>query len=113
MIFSLYTLVNRFQTCFPKTGGGEDVDFFVQVGQDLVAVPEASVEHPWWPGGRLSGYQHVFNWAMGDGHLIDLHPQLTYRRFPAALECGVLVLAGSLLSGVLFRWFCVGKKFVR
>jgi len=33
-------------------GGGEDVDFCLQLGARLLAVPQATAEHPWWPDRR-------------------------------------------------------------
>ena len=42
----------RFGSGFPKTGGGEDVDFCVQLGHRVRAVPGATAVHPWWPQRR-------------------------------------------------------------
>lgn len=33
-------------------GGGEDLDFNLQLGGRMRAVPGAAVVHPWWPEGR-------------------------------------------------------------
>ena len=43
----------RFPGEIPKTGGGEEVDFFLKVRErngyrDYKTLPEAAVEHPWW-----------------------------------------------------------------
>lgn len=44
----------HFDTTFPMTGGGEDVDICIQArrrGGPVVALPSTRVEHPWWGGG--------------------------------------------------------------
>lgn len=58
-------VARRFQNCFPKTGGGEDIDFLIQHmhGTPLVSVPSAIAVHPWWAGGRISGYRYVGLWV--------------------------------------------------
>lgn len=40
----------RFLRCYPKTGGGEDVDFCLRLPGHLVSVPGALAHHPIWPG---------------------------------------------------------------
>lgn len=42
----------RCATSVQPAGGGEDVDFCLQLGARLVAVPEAAATHPWWPQRR-------------------------------------------------------------
>ena len=41
-----------FSDRYPKSGGGEDVEFCLRLKQgeqnNIVAVPEAKVTHPWW-----------------------------------------------------------------
>ncbi|KAL0050914.1 hypothetical protein WJX82_009838 [Trebouxia sp. C0006] len=63
----------RFQDCYPKTGGGEDVDFCLRLPGHLVV-------------------RHVFNWAYGDGQLLSKFPHLAYRRPPHGLELSCLLL---------------------
>ena len=94
-----YTNV-RFRDIFPKTGGGEDVDFCVLLGHRLKAVPEASAVHPWWPQRRPKIYLRFWGWAAGDGRLIDLWPELTYRRAPNTIE-QVLVVSILCMLGLL------------
>jgi hypothetical protein len=51
----------QFKECYPKTGGGEDIDLVYQYKAfyptsgllATAAVPEAIVKHPWWNGGNL------------------------------------------------------------
>ncbi len=60
-----------FSTCYPRTGGGEDVDFCLRIKdllpfhvrtEAVVAVPEARVLHPFW--NNIS--RQVIGWALGD-----------------------------------------------
>ena len=85
----------RFKTIFPKAGGGEDIDFCLNVlkeGKDyLVTVPEAVVWHGWWNGGRVS-YRRFFRWAYGDSVLPELHPKFKYRNYPNMVEAMAIVI---------------------
>lgn len=97
---------------FPRTGGGEDIDFCLRMrrwahlaiadSQGFVAAPQAVIHHPWWDGGspRLS---HFSGWAYGDGHLIDLYPEFTYYNLPDLSETVGCLVAGALLSAVVSR----------
>ncbi|KAL4242718.1 hypothetical protein ABKN59_011737 [Abortiporus biennis] len=48
----------KYDLAYPKTGGGEDIDFcrrkrdfsIARNGEGFVAAPEVKVEHPWWNG---------------------------------------------------------------
>ncbi|TRM63934.1 glycosyltransferase family 2 protein [Schizophyllum amplum] len=97
---------------FPKTGGGEDIDFCRKKtvysvengGEAFYAAPDAIVTHPWWKDGQRS-YWRFYMWSIGDGALIRMYPQHSYRDFsPNAAESLLLVaitfVAGTLLSRV-------------
>jgi hypothetical protein len=102
---------------FPKSGGGEDIDYCLRLrahvaatlptSEGLVAAPRAVVTHPYWNEGRPH-LSHFYGWAHGDGHLIDLHPRLTYRNLPNLAET-LLVLLGA--AGALAA--CAGLARVR
>ncbi|CAN0284858.1 unnamed protein product, partial [Ectocarpus sp. 12 AP-2014] len=90
-------VITKFGDQFPKTGGGEDVDFClrrVHTGGAFLPAPEAIVIHPWWPGGRFKTYRQgrarFFRWSFGDGQLMDLHPQFSYRSYPNVAESMLL-----------------------
>ncbi|CAM9167626.1 unnamed protein product [Ectocarpus sp. 13 AM-2016] len=90
-------VITKFGDQFPKTGGGEDVDFClrrVHTGGTFLPAPEAIVIHPWWPGGRFKTYRQgrvrFFRWSFGDGQLMDLHPQFSYRSYPNVAESMLL-----------------------
>jgi nucleoside-diphosphate-sugar epimerase/glycosyltransferase involved in cell wall biosynthesis len=75
----------HFDGRFPKTGGGEDIDFcvrkrdwFVSHGKEgFWAAPEVIVTHPWWNGGARR-YRRFYMWAKGDGALVSMFPQHCY-----------------------------------
>ncbi|KAL1711089.1 glycosyltransferase family 2 protein [Schizophyllum commune] len=96
----LYDLV------FPKTGGGEDIDFCLQKtahslakgGEAFYAAPDAIVTHPWWHDGKRS-YWRFYMWSVGDGALMRMYPQHSYRDYAPNAAESILTCAGSLLAG--------------
>jgi hypothetical protein len=48
----------------------QDVDVCIQAGGSLEPVPSALVEHPWRPT-MLSMWVRLYQWAVGDGFLVD------------------------------------------
>ena len=94
----------RFDLQFPKTGGGEDIDYcrkkrdfsVAHGGEPFLAAPNVRVTHPWWNDGRRT-YWRFYMWSKGDGGLVKLYPDLSYRDFsPNAAEC--LLLCGLALA---------------
>ncbi|CAE6438861.1 unnamed protein product, partial [Rhizoctonia solani] len=105
----------QFDLRFPKTGGGEDIDFCINKrkaslkrgGTAFWAAPEVVVAHPWWDKGQRS-YKRFFSWSRGDGALIKMHPDLAWRDVtPNSAEtfslATILIISGVLL----FRWSMV------
>ncbi|KAH7098633.1 NAD-dependent epimerase/dehydratase [Auriculariales sp. MPI-PUGE-AT-0066] len=97
----------RFDPEYPKTGGGEDVDFCVRkrdlfVGaklQGFRAAPKVVAIHPWWNGGQRT-YSRFHNWSIGDGRLVTAFPQHTYFGiYPTSAEHLAILLSMS--------FFCV------
>jgi hypothetical protein len=89
-------------TLLATTGGGEDIDFAIRAANaQLLAVPDAAAEHPWWRGGRRD-YWRFWGWASGDGQLLEMYRPLVYRSCWSCTELTVLLLvAGLLVCGVL------------
>lgn len=87
-----------FDETFIKTGGGEDIDYCLRIarhekgGGTFGVAHDAEAAHPWWrDGGRV--YGHFAGWAHGDGRLIDLYPELTFRSSLNIIEMCLLWLA--------------------
>ncbi|KIY53636.1 glycosyltransferase family 2 protein [Fistulina hepatica ATCC 64428] len=76
----------KFNLAFPFTGGGEDIMYCVEKrdfskaigGAGFSAAPDVVATHPWWNNGRRS-YIRFYMWSVGDGALIKLLPQHSYR----------------------------------
>ncbi|RXW19812.1 hypothetical protein EST38_g6028 [Candolleomyces aberdarensis] len=105
-----------FDTRYPKTGGGEDIDFcrlkraatlerlgdgkgeaegVFQPAKDVV------VTHPWWNDGKRS-YWRFYMWAYGDGLLVSRFPELSYTDYaPNSAELASLCLLLSPIAGPL------------
>ena len=88
----------RFSLRYPRTGGGEDVDYCIRVsggssrGGKLVSVPAATVQHPFWsdPSRQVRG------WASGDVLCLDALPHAVFWTLPNWVE----MLFGCLLASV-------------
>ncbi|MBT7413043.1 MAG: glycosyltransferase [Euryarchaeota archaeon] len=92
----------RFRNIFPKAGGGEDIDFCLEIckskGSKFISEPRAIVKHPWWFNGKRS-YKRFFRWAYGDSQLPSLHNEYRYRNLP---NCAELVFILPLIFLSLF-----------
>jgi glycosyltransferase involved in cell wall biosynthesis len=58
----------RFDLSYPKTGGGEDLDYCARAARHgpIHAVPGANAFHPWWHDGEISAIPHILGWAKGE-----------------------------------------------
>lgn len=96
----------RFNHRYPKTGGGEDIDFVFQfkrwnaykkLGDRLVvAVPGAKVLHPWWREGKRC-YSQINGWAWGDSLCLTAWPEKTFRTLPNWAEMIAFLLVVTSL----------------
>lgn len=92
-----------FDPTFPKTGGGEDIDYCIKRaelsiasgGEGFLGAPEVVVTHPWWLEGRRS-YSRFFGWARGDGALVKMYPALSY--YDLAPNSGELLVFAAILA---------------
>lgn len=98
-----------FDTQFPRSGGGEDVDFCLRlahdVGHGFVAVPGAVVEHPFWP----RPLRQVAGWARGDVLCLDTNPSMMFWAPP---NWPILSLASLLLQRPLWALIAVCLEVV-
>ena len=108
----------RFDLAYAKTGGGEDVDFSLNVTRAsgnkharLEAVPSAMVVHPFWPGSAWTLASHFFNWAIGDGALFSRFPEYRYWSFPNLPEfillCFPWILCHFGMANAAFLLVCL------
>ncbi|KAJ3777051.1 NAD-dependent epimerase/dehydratase [Lentinula raphanica] len=105
----------KFDLRFPKTGGGEDIDFCIRKkreytateGKDTVGfigAPNVQVTHPWWKNGARS-YWRFYMWSVGDGALVGMYPEHCYRVWvPNSAE----MILGWVLLGPLLAVFNLG-----
>lgn len=91
----------RFSTAYPKSGGGEDVDFFINVRerndyQNFRSLPTAAVEHPWWNNDKVS-YKRPYRYGIGNSWLPKLNPRYAYYDLLNTPETLLLaVIAGAV-----------------
>jgi glycosyltransferase involved in cell wall biosynthesis len=94
----------HFKSCFPKKGGGEDIDFCLHMKNEskkkLKALPSAQVQHPWWNAGKRS-YRRFRRWAFGDSQLPSMHPQHRYYNFPNLVESTTLSFLFGFIYGLI------------
>lgn len=95
----------RFSTVYPKSGGGEDLDFFLKVREqnnfkDYKSLPQAAVTHPWWNNEAVN-LQRPFRYGAGNSWLGDLNPQYAYYDFPNTPETLLLSLLALVITGLL------------
>lgn len=87
----------QFKHIYPKTGGGEDIDFVFQfkrwypMERVVVGVPGARANHPWWNQGRVC-YRQINGWAWGDSLCITEWPTKTFLVLPNWIEFILFVL---------------------
>ena len=98
----------RFELKFPKTGGGEDIDYCNQVTRKLnlplKSAPEAIIMHLWWNelAGLATSPSRFHGWALGDSLLMFDYPEFRYWSWPANWEILVIMaLFQSVLTPVL------------
>jgi GT2 family glycosyltransferase len=94
----------RFTGEIPRTGGGEEVDFFMKIRaqngyRNYKTLPEAAVEHPWWNNERPN-LRKQFLYGKGNSYLPDLNPQHAYYDFFNTPE--TLLIAGIIALVLLF-----------
>lgn len=95
----------RFDMRYPKSGGGEDLDFCSKAASHgrIVAVPAAKAHHPWWNDGQIGAIFHILGWADGEvlcvgAEALRAHIYLT---LPNGVELANLALTVVLLLGSL------------
>lgn len=95
----------QFTGKIPKTGGGEEVDFFLKIRErnqyrNYKTLPQAAVQHPWW-NNEQPNYRKPFFYGIGNSWLGDLNPQYAYYDFPNTPETLLLSLVAMIITGLL------------
>lgn len=109
--------VVQFKGVYPKTGGGEDIDFVFQMKEFyfsrpgsrlhasnsmVVSVPGAIASHPWWNAGNLC-YSQIAGWAWGDSLCLTEWPAKTFLVFPNWVEVATLLIMVGLVTNIHFH----------
>ena len=93
-----------FNELFPKTGGGEDIDYCIQIQRatnlPLRKAPKVTVCHPYWDQGQVK-LSRFSGWAYGDGLLNDLYPEHTLRTFYNESELSLAILGVVFTPAIL------------
>lgn len=108
-----------FDRRFPRTGGGEDVDFCIRsqlAGHGpLIGVPAARVQHPFWN----KPFKQIRGWANGDVLCLESLPHAVFRTLPnwieATLACVIVGLShaaihsdvASILMAIKIAMVCI------
>lgn len=103
-----------YDVSFPKTGGGEDIDYcrkkreysVAHGGTGFVAAPEVGAIHPYWNAGRRS-YRRFYMWAKGDGALIRLYPEHVYLDAPNSAEMFLFSIVLTCTTFAAQSWIAV------
>ncbi|KAG1790699.1 NAD-dependent epimerase/dehydratase [Suillus plorans] len=100
----------EFDLQFPKTGGGEDIDFcrkkrdfsVAHGGEGFYPAPRVIATHPWWNDGQRS-YWRFYMWSKGDGRLVKLYPSMTYLDYtPNSAELFLISTALAFLGAFTY-----------
>lgn len=92
----------RFLLEYPKTGGGEDIDYCIRAAKgkgSIIAVPGALAYHPWWRNGNFSCLWHILGWSRGESLCISsiYLKEHVYFSAPNGIEICISVLSISLM----------------
>lgn len=113
----------RFSEIYPKAGGGEDVDFFINIRErnnymDFRSFPEAAVEHPWWNNEAVN-FKRPFRYGMGNSLLPERNPKYAYHDFPNTIETIFLALLAGIVAAIVkpsllpaIGWFIAGAAVI-
>ena len=94
----------RFDTSFPKQGGGEDVDFGIQVTEKtktpIITDNEAICHHKMW-NGSMNNCKRFFRWGSAEYLLMQKHPDRVYLAYPNYFELPVILFLLYLFFGAV------------
>nr|WP_067053483.1 glycosyltransferase [Mucilaginibacter sp. L294] len=93
----------RFSDAYPKTGGGEEVEFFLRVRElnnykNYKSLPGAQVTHPWWGGGKTD-LLRFYRYGKGNSYLAQRNKKYRWYDFlntPETLLIAIIALVCTL-----------------
>jgi GT2 family glycosyltransferase len=94
-----------FSTVYPNSGGGEDVDFFLNVRKknnfkNFKTLKEASVNHPWWNYEKPE-WRRPFRYGIGNSNLGYVNREYTYYDFLNTPETLLLSILAAIIAFIL------------
>jgi hypothetical protein len=100
----------RFDLSFPRTGGGEDLDYCARARKHgiIKSVPGAVAHHPWWSNGDSQAIWHILAWA--EGEVLCLGKQHMRVHVFWTMPNGIETMIFATLI-TLFLRFCFGVHF--
>lgn len=95
----------RFSPEYPKSGGGEDLDFFLNIRaqndyKNYKTLSSAIVQHPWWNNEKIN-FSRPFRYGRGNSRLGKLNPVYTYRDFLNTPETGLVTFITLIIVSLL------------
>jgi len=100
----------RFDECYPKKGGGEDVDFCWDIAkindnQKMIVSEKAKAIHPPWTGIK-SIYSRFKRWGYADAVLFNNQHKRRYLDWPTYPGINLLLIVVTIIIGILINvWF--------
>ncbi|MBL4674907.1 MAG: glycosyltransferase [Mucilaginibacter sp.] len=97
----------RFSDDYPKSGGGEEVEFFLRVRErndftNYRSLPDAAVTHPWWGNGKTD-LLRFFRYGQGNSFLAarnKIYRWYDFLNTPETLLIAFVALIASLHSRI-------------
>ncbi|MFD0763434.1 glycosyltransferase family 2 protein [Mucilaginibacter lutimaris] len=92
----------RFSDAYPKTGGGEEVEFFLRVRQNnkfknYKSLPAAEVTHPWWGDGSTD-FLRFYRYGKGNSYLAQRNNTYRWYDFLNTPETLLISLIGLICT---------------
>jgi glycosyltransferase involved in cell wall biosynthesis len=99
----------RFSDAYPKTGGGEEVEFFFRVRalhhfKNYKCVAAAQATHPWWAHGKAD-FLRFYRYGKGNSFLPQRNPQYLaydFLNLPETLFISLLIYLVFIIVGINF-----------
>ncbi|MET3977585.1 glycosyltransferase involved in cell wall biosynthesis [Mucilaginibacter sp. UYP25] len=109
----------RFSDIYPKTGGGEDVEFFIRIRElhnfkNYKCINSADVTHPWWNNGQPD-FKRFYRYGKGISHLPERNPRYSSYSFLNTVETlfvALLILGIAMVIDPQNRYLRLFPQFI-